>query len=562
MPDPLDVLLRETLQRQAQAAPAAGDLLAGARARHRRHRASVAAVAAAFGVVAAVAVPVALLSGRPGAAPTPASTVPASGAPTPSPGAGKPGPLATVTGRWQTAGVGPMAATGGYGFGIETGAAQSGPAPVVRFGADGVHRLRLGSTAYDGPALIAASTTAVYVATQVPHRLVQARDQVWRIDPTSFTVTASVALADPTVALAATDSALYVATPTGVVALDPVTLATRARYDVPGAQPPPAGSSMVFGLATDGTDVYLAYGDVHGGRLLDLTSSLVPVGGAATLPPGQGAALVAGPCGPWLLTPQHTVRRVAARGQLGVEVALPGGAESSVTGGAVTCSGVAVTLHTGGNAVLGYAGRSVTQPLDPGTGDSLAVSLKGPTLWTGGTLVERLVPRRNLPPAAVTVPAAPCTAGALRARWVSGGMGGGNDISAILVWNVSAKPCRLAGAASFAAYLASGAPDPRAGVINAPRVASAVLPPNTRAPVDGTARGPGEYLVATLFGGERDDPSQPNGLCRAQDEVAPARLRLTLGALSFTVTNHDPGGDFHAAYGCHGAVTLVSVALS
>src|SRR5215469_4978704 len=48
------------------------------------------------------------------------------------------------------------------------------------------------------------------------------------------------------------------------------------------------------------------------------------------------------------------------------------------------------------------------------------------------------------------------------------------------------------------------------------------------------------YLTAFLMGAERDDPGQPDGLCRSQDKLAPATLVLSIGRVALRIRNLDP----------------------
>ena len=59
------------------------------------------------------------------------------------------------------------------------------------------------------------------------------------------------------------------------------------------------------------------------------------------------------------------------------------------------------------------------------------------------------------------------------------------------------------------------------------------------------------------MGPERDDPTQPNGLCRAIDKLSPATLTLTIGSTPITVKNADPASATNKSiYGCHGRILL------
>lgn len=151
-------------------------------------------------------------------------------------------------------------------------------------------------------------------------------------------------------------------------------------------------------------------------------------------------------------------------------------------------------------------------------------------------------------------PIVPCRTGDLRARFVSGGLGTGNDFGGIAAWNVAKHRCRLTGAVHFAAYYADGSLDRNAGPSSTPGPVSVLLQPGMTPYMDGTD-GP-TYLFAELQGLERDDPGQPDGMCRVQDKISPATLELRIGSVSLRVFNHDPNGDIKAIYGCHGRVLL------
>ena len=76
---------------------------------------------------------------------------------------------------------------------------------------------------------------------------------------------------------------------------------------------------------------------------------------------------------------------------------------------------------------------------------------------------------------------------------------------------------------------------------------------------------PSGYLVATVMGPERDDPMQPDGLCRSQDELTPAVLVLSIGRVTLRIRNQDLAspairGISRAVHGCHGRVLLEGLA--
>ena len=157
-------------------------------------------------------------------------------------------------------------------------------------------------------------------------------------------------------------------------------------------------------------------------------------------------------------------------------------------------------------------------------------------------------------------PAGICTALDLGARFGGGGFGGGNDFGEIWIWNLSPRPCRLSGAVTFAAHYADGARDDDAVANRSVRPVSLTLPSGMAAPRNGAD--PSAYLIARLMGPERDDPTQPNGSCRPQDERTPATFVLSLGSVTVRVTNNDPSSSQNTSvYGCHGAVLLEGVQL-
>jgi hypothetical protein len=153
--------------------------------------------------------------------------------------------------------------------------------------------------------------------------------------------------------------------------------------------------------------------------------------------------------------------------------------------------------------------------------------------------------------------ASECTSDAVRAEFRGGENGGGNDFGAIWIWNPESQPCTLRGQVAFAAYLADASRDLGAVINGTVSFPPTTLPANMPAPPNNAD--PSNYMFAGLMGPERDDPTQPNGLCRSQDKLAPATLGLNLGTVSFRVRNEDVNADVKAVYGCHGRILLESV---
>lgn len=145
----------------------------------------------------------------------------------------------------------------------------------------------------------------------------------------------------------------------------------------------------------------------------------------------------------------------------------------------------------------------------------------------------------------------------LGARFQAGGYGGGNDFGSIEIWNTGASPCLLAGAVIFSAVFGDGSADPNARPNQPLGPLAVTLPARMVRPREGAD--PSGYLWATLMGPERDDPTQPDGSCRRQDELTPSTLVLSIGRVTLSVRNLDPASNTRsnvAVYGCHGRVLL------
>lgn len=160
-------------------------------------------------------------------------------------------------------------------------------------------------------------------------------------------------------------------------------------------------------------------------------------------------------------------------------------------------------------------------------------------------------------------PLATCRAQDLGTRFQAGGYGGGNDFGSIEIWNAGPAQCRLAGAVTFTAVFAGGTIDPKARPSRPLAPLAVTLPGHMLRPGEGADTS--GYLVATLMGPERDDPTQPDGSCRSQDELTPATLILSIGPVILRIRNQDPAaltgqGLSRAVYGCHGQVLLEGLA--
>jgi hypothetical protein len=189
--------------------------------------------------------------------------------------------------------------------------------------------------------------------------------------------------------------------------------------------------------------------------------------------------------------------------------------------------------------------------------------------FVGSCSSQSAAPAAKLPPPTPPPTSAPsphdstplCRQADLRARFAGGGLGTGNDFGTIAIWNVGKSRCRISGDVSFAAYYANGQTDPNAHP-NQPVPPVSIDLAAHMAPFPDGAELTG-YVAVDLMGPERDDPTRPDALCRAQDKLAPAVLDVRLGRLTFRVANSDPNAvQVKQVYGCHGRVLLEEVTQS
>lgn len=156
--------------------------------------------------------------------------------------------------------------------------------------------------------------------------------------------------------------------------------------------------------------------------------------------------------------------------------------------------------------------------------------------------------------ATAPVPTRDCASDALGAEFRGGGYGGGSDFGGIWIWNATSRPCILRGRVAFAAHFSDGSLDPAAQINGTVSLSPTTLPAKMTPPPDNADNA--SYLFAGLMGFERDDPRQPNGLCRTEDEQTPATLTLTVGTALLNVRNLAANAQAKAVYGCHGRVLL------
>ena len=170
-------------------------------------------------------------------------------------------------------------------------------------------------------------------------------------------------------------------------------------------------------------------------------------------------------------------------------------------------------------------------------------------------VTKPVMPTESTTPPAAQPPAPDCASSHLDARFVGGGYATGSDFGEIVIWNRGPEPCQLHGRVRFAGYYPDGSRDPNAVTEHPMTTGRITLPSNMPAPRDGHDLS--DYPAALMMGFERDDPDQPDALCRSQDEGTPALLVLGVGSVTMRTANEDPGsGRITSIYGCHGRVLL------
>jgi hypothetical protein len=153
------------------------------------------------------------------------------------------------------------------------------------------------------------------------------------------------------------------------------------------------------------------------------------------------------------------------------------------------------------------------------------------------------LPRRVPLTGVAARPAARCTGSQLGLTYLAGGASAGNDFGTLLVRDVSARPCTLAGPLRVTGLDAGGQPDTATPVDGVQ--ASAVLTPDAgpiRWRPPGVLAGvrPGELTgLVSLISEYRDGPAGVDrGLCQPL-WVVPASWRVTLPGGTLTVPNAD-----------------------
>ncbi|HXY72224.1 MAG TPA: hypothetical protein VEM41_06755, partial [Actinomycetota bacterium] len=165
-----------------------------------------------------------------------------------------------------------------------------------------------------------------------------------------------------------------------VVGLDPASLSVRSSYVVPGATPPPRGSSSFSSLALGPGGLWATFGSARRMTVDRFDPATLSLLGAIHVPEAeQGIRVVADSDSIWLVG-RDFVRRVLPSGALLRSVPIPG-----VQGAAVSGTRLLVLRSSGAAAetldVLDERGRVVARSDVDGAGGSIAVG--GRVVWLG-----------------------------------------------------------------------------------------------------------------------------------------------------------------------------------
>jgi hypothetical protein len=155
-----------------------------------------------------------------------------------------------------------------------------------------------------------------------------------------------------------------------------------------------------------------------------------------------------------------------------------------------------------------------------------------------------------------------CERQSLRARYAGGGYGGQTHFGLFVLWNVSDKPCRLAGRPTFVVELLNGHTDRRASVHQPNARLDAVLPPSTPTYRDGHLT-PGRYLWALIAAPQF---TQDGSCADARSQlrlVTPVTFTVEIATVKITVKNSDPTARLnHHLSSCEGELELGRLRIS
>jgi hypothetical protein len=150
---------------------------------------------------------------------------------------------------------------------------------------------------------MAATSEAVYLGTDVIHRFTNDKDELIRIDANTLKLTAKITLNDNVLSIVASPDSVWVALSDRVLRLDPVTLATRATFMVPGIAPAPIGPGSVGSLTLGRGGLWVVAGDAARSTIYRLDPNSLSALGRANVPglPDQGFIVSADDQAVWMV---------------------------------------------------------------------------------------------------------------------------------------------------------------------------------------------------------------------------------------------------------------------
>jgi len=164
----------------------------------------------------------------------------------------------------------------------------------------------------------------LYVATSVIQRITHTPNELVRIHASSLSVVDRTTLPDGVVSMASDPHDIWVALVDGrILRIDPASLSVLASCAVPGATPPPAGSSSFGSLALGPGGLWATFGSARRTMLYRLDPRSLAVLSRRTVPEsGQGILVMADSQAVWL-TGTNFARRVDAYGNLSDPLRIP-----------------------------------------------------------------------------------------------------------------------------------------------------------------------------------------------------------------------------------------------
>ncbi len=270
-----------------------------------------------------------------------------------------------------------LTAEAGRFFGVA--ATSSNAATLLRIDPDGtITRRTLADPLASYFSHAAAAGRSLYIGTSVIARFTSASDELLRVDASTLTMTARIGLPGAVVALAADSEDVWVGLADRILRLDPVSLAVRASFAIPGITPPPLGSSSLNALARGPGGLWATVRSALPAALYRFDPLSLAVLSRTDVPAsGQAIQAVAGPESVWL-TGQDFVRRVDASGHLSEAVPDPGLQAAAAQGRGL----LALVDSSSASEMLVHVSEDGAVVASTAVGDAGAhVVVDGPDVW-------------------------------------------------------------------------------------------------------------------------------------------------------------------------------------